>query len=236
MLYRFNNGPWEFLTSWSKTRLSFCGFLFWDSVSYTSCIYWRAQVLLKSVANDGWRSGAALLECHYLFITWSSLIQGLMARLVGRRAPGTAGRCRQSTDTQLRPGALLCTSRYFSKVLRNICVDIQIGFVTKIQKLQISAMKIYSYCTISHWKTFLEYEILNKIYFITNTSVIKARVLTAQTLGSWVRISLDARRFVPLSSIVLFCIGRSLATGRSPVQGVLPNIDKRFEKLAKKSR
>jgi hypothetical protein len=81
------------------------------------CIYCSAQVLLKSVANEGRRTGAAPRNATvFLLRTWSSLIQGLMARLEGRRAPGTAGRCRQATDTQLRPETLPCFSHRFSSI------------------------------------------------------------------------------------------------------------------------
>jgi hypothetical protein len=49
----------------------------------------------------------------------------------------------------------------------------------------------------------------------------------AWTLGSWVRIPLEAWMFVWVYSVfVLSCVGRGLATGWSPVQGVLPIVYK----------
>jgi hypothetical protein len=42
----------------------------------------------------------------------------------------------------------------------------------------------------------------------------------SRTLGSWVRIPLKAWMFV----FILFVLGSGLATGRSPVQGVLPTV------------
>jgi hypothetical protein len=49
----------------------------------------------------------------------------------------------------------------------------------------------------------------------------------AQTLGSWVRITLEAWMSVRVSSVfVLSCVCSSLATGWSPVQGVLPTVYK----------
>jgi len=60
--------------------------------------------LLKSFGIESSKTGVDHHECYCLFITWVSLIPGLMARLTGRRAPGTAGRWRQGTDWQLRPG------------------------------------------------------------------------------------------------------------------------------------
>jgi hypothetical protein len=49
----------------------------------------------------------------------------------------------------------------------------------------------------------------------------------AQTLGSWVRIPLEVWMSVCVSSVlVLSCICSGLATGWSPVQGVLPTVYK----------
>jgi hypothetical protein len=47
----------------------------------------------------------------------------------------------------------------------------------------------------------------------------------AQTLGSWVRIPLEAWMSLCVCSVfMLFCIGNGLATGRSPVLGVQPSV------------
>jgi hypothetical protein len=49
----------------------------------------------------------------------------------------------------------------------------------------------------------------------------------ARKLGSWVRISLEAWMFVCVRLFcvcVVLCVGRGLATGWSPVQGVLPTV------------
>jgi hypothetical protein len=47
----------------------------------------------------------------------------------------------------------------------------------------------------------------------------------AWTLESWVRISLEALLSVCVYFIcVVLCVGSDLATGRSPVQGVLPSV------------
>jgi hypothetical protein len=66
----------------------------------------------------------------------------------------------------------------------------------------------YSYITISRsqWPRGLTYEIFTPI----------------KTLGSWFRISLE----VCISVFVLSCLGSSLATDWSPVQGVLPTVCK----------
>jgi hypothetical protein len=49
----------------------------------------------------------------------------------------------------------------------------------------------------------------------------------AWTLGSWLRIPLDAWMFVCVYSVfVLSCVGSGLATGWSLVQGVLPTVYK----------
>jgi hypothetical protein len=55
---------------------------------------------------------------------------------------------------------------------------------------------------------------------------------SAWTLGSWVRIPLEAWMFACVYSVsVLSRVGRGLATGWSPVQGVLPTVYKRLGKL-----
>jgi hypothetical protein len=47
----------------------------------------------------------------------------------------------------------------------------------------------------------------------------------AGTLGSWVRIPLEAWMFVCVYSVcIVLCVGSGLATGRSLVQGVLPSV------------
>jgi hypothetical protein len=47
---------------------------------------------------------------------------------------------------------------------------------------------------------------------------------TARTLGAQVRILLGAWMCVRVFCILLSCVGRGLASGWSPVQGVLPNV------------
>jgi hypothetical protein len=47
----------------------------------------------------------------------------------------------------------------------------------------------------------------------------------SQTVGSWVRVTLVAWMSVRVSSVfVLSCVGSGLATGWSPVRGVLPTV------------
>jgi hypothetical protein len=47
----------------------------------------------------------------------------------------------------------------------------------------------------------------------------------AGTLGSWVRIPLEARLCVRVFlCCVVLRVGRGLASGRSPVQGILPTV------------
>jgi hypothetical protein len=49
----------------------------------------------------------------------------------------------------------------------------------------------------------------------------------AQTLGSWVWIPLEGWMFVYVYSVfMLFCVGSGLATGWSPVQGIVPTVFK----------
>jgi hypothetical protein len=51
--------------------------------------------------------------------------------------------------------------------------------------------------------------------------------LPAQTLGSWVRIQLKAWMSVRVYYVfVVLCVGRDLSTGWSPVQGVLPTVNR----------
>jgi hypothetical protein len=49
----------------------------------------------------------------------------------------------------------------------------------------------------------------------------------ARTLGSWVQIPLEAWMCVRVFCVVLSCVVSGLATGWSPVQGVLPNVKKK---------
>jgi hypothetical protein len=58
--------------------------------------------------------------------------------------------------------------------------------------------------------------------------------LTAQTLGSWIRIPLETWMFVHVYSVFVFpCVSSRLATGWSPVQGVLSTIYNRvFQPLS----
>jgi hypothetical protein len=49
----------------------------------------------------------------------------------------------------------------------------------------------------------------------------------AQTLGSWVRIPLEAWMYVCVYSVcVVLCVGSGLSTGWSPIQGVLPTVNR----------
>jgi len=55
------------------------------------------------------------------------------------------------------------------------------------------------------------------------------RSSTARSLVSWVRIPLEVWMCVLVFfCVVLSCVVTGLATGRSPVQGVLPNVQNRF--------
>jgi hypothetical protein len=55
--------------------------------------------------------------------------------------------------------------------------------------------------------------------------IVAVRSSPAHTYGSWRLIPLEAWMFVCVSSVfVLSCVGSGLATGWSPVQGVLPTV------------
>jgi hypothetical protein len=59
----------------------------------------------------------------------------------------------------------------------------------------------------------------------------------ARTLGSWVRIPLEAWMFFCVYSVfVLSCVSSGLATGWSPVQGVLQTVSKSKIKESHKRR
>jgi hypothetical protein len=57
------------------------------------------------------------------------------------------------------------------------------------------------------------------------------RSSTARTPGSWVRIPVEAWSVSAFFCVTLSC--RSLKTGRSPVKGVLSNVQKHIHKFQK---
>jgi hypothetical protein len=91
--------------------------------------------------------------------------------------------------------------------------------LTKWFGIRCITMKLYllfNYCPLLHPSYFLYYPPFFSIpSYVTPSSL-------ARTLGSWVRIPLNARMSVCVYSLFVFsCVGSDLATGWSPVQGVL---------------
>jgi hypothetical protein len=68
-------------------------------------------------------------------------------------------------------------------------------------------------------------KLLLLLLLVVAVVVVAARSSPAHTLRSWVRIPLEAWMSVCVYCVsAVLCAGSSLATGRSPVQGVQPTV------------